>query len=119
MLLVRANTLAKGHSGVRPLIIDTLLAMLRAGVYPVVPVQGSLGASGDLAPTAHIGLVLIGKGEAFCRGNRISGAEALELLRTARGLGDRVRGLLRVGERLRLGIIRNGQPQTVVATVGQ
>jgi histidine ammonia-lyase len=77
MLLVRANTLAKGHSGVRPLIIDTLLAMLRAGVYPVVPVQGSLGASGDLAPLAHLSLVLIGEGEAVYQGERLSGGEAM------------------------------------------
>ncbi len=77
MLLVRANTLAKGHSGVRPLIIDTLLTMLRAGVYPVVPQQGSLGASGDLAPLAHLALVLIGEGEAVFQGERLTGAEAM------------------------------------------
>lgn len=77
MLLVRANTLAKGHSGVRPVIIDTLLAMLREGVYPVVPQQGSLGASGDLAPLAHLALVLIGEGEAVYQGERLSGGEAM------------------------------------------
>ncbi|MBN1963343.1 MAG: histidine ammonia-lyase [Anaerolineae bacterium] len=77
MLLVRANTLAKGFSGVRPLVIDTLLDLLRRGVYPVVPMQGSLGASGDLAPLAHLALVLIGEGEAFYQGERLPGGEAL------------------------------------------
>lgn len=77
MLLVRANTLAKGHSGVRPVIIDTLLAMLHEGVYPVVPQQGSLGASGDLAPLAHLALVLIGEGEAVYQGERMTGGEAM------------------------------------------
>ncbi len=79
MLLVRANTLAKGHSGVRPVVIDTLLELLRAGVYPVIPVQGSLGASGDLAPLAHLALVLIGEGEAVYKGQRMPGGEALQL----------------------------------------
>ncbi len=77
MLVVRANTLAKGYSGVRPLVIDTLLELLRKKVYPVVPVQGSLGASGDLAPLAHLALVLIGEGEAFYNGERLPGGEAL------------------------------------------
>ena len=77
MLLVRANTLAKGYSGVRPVVIDTLLALLRKRVYPVVPVQGSLGASGDLAPLAHLSLVLIGEGEAVIDGERMPGDEAL------------------------------------------
>jgi len=77
MLVVRANTLAKGFSGVRPLIIDTLLELLRKGVYPVVPQQGSLGASGDLAPLAHLALILIGEGEAVYRGERLPGGEAL------------------------------------------
>src|ERR1051325_5631687 len=65
MILLRANSLAKGHSGVRPLVIDTLCLMLNRGVHPVVPSQGSVGASGDLAPLAHLALVLIGEGEAF------------------------------------------------------
>ncbi|GAB4569468.1 MAG: histidine ammonia-lyase [Anaerolineae bacterium] len=77
MLLVRANTLAKGHSGVRPVIIDSLLALLEKNVLPVVPQQGSLGASGDLAPLAHLALVLIGEGEAVVQGERLPGGEAL------------------------------------------
>ncbi len=63
MLLLRANTLALGHSGCRPLLVDRLLAFLAAGIHPVVPEQGSLGASGDLAPLAHLSLPLIGRGQ--------------------------------------------------------
>ncbi len=65
IMLLRANSLAKGFSGVRPAVIDTLCEMLNRGVHPVVPSQGSVGASGDLAPLAHLGLSLIGEGEAF------------------------------------------------------
>ena len=77
MLLVRANTLALGHSGVRPSIIRMLLDMLNAGVHPCIPSQGSLGASGDLAPLAHMTLVLIGEGEAIVAGERLNGRSAL------------------------------------------
>jgi histidine ammonia-lyase len=77
MLVLRANALAGGYSGVRPVVIDTLLRMLERGVHPVVPEQGSLGASGDLAPLAHLALVLIGEGEAIHRGERLAGAEAM------------------------------------------
>jgi histidine ammonia-lyase len=77
MMLLRANTLAKGLSGVRPEVIETLLAMLNAGVYPKIPSQGSLGASGDLAPLAHMTLVLVGEGEALYRGELLPGAEAM------------------------------------------
>ena len=63
MLLLRANTLALGHSGCRPLIVDRLLRFLELGIHPVVPAQGSVGASGDLAPLAHLALPLIGRGE--------------------------------------------------------
>lgn len=77
MLLVRANTLALGYSGVRPVIIYRLLEMLNAGVHPRIPAQGSLGASGDLAPLAHLALVLIGEGEAFYGGELLPGADAM------------------------------------------
>ena len=63
MLLLRANTLALGHSGCRPLLVDRLLAFLAAGIHPVVPEQGSVGASGDLAPLAHLALPIIGRGQ--------------------------------------------------------
>jgi histidine ammonia-lyase len=77
MMLIRANTLAKGHSGVREETLRLLLGMLSRGVHPVVPSQGSLGASGDLAPLAHMALPLIGLGEALFGGQRVPGAEAL------------------------------------------
>ncbi|MBT9332885.1 histidine ammonia-lyase [Paracidobacterium acidisoli] len=79
MLLLRANVLAKGLSGVRPLLIETLAAMMNAGVHPVVPARGSVGASGDLAPLAHLALVVIGEGEAFFRAERMAGERALRL----------------------------------------
>jgi histidine ammonia-lyase len=63
MLLLRANTLALGHSGCRPLLVDRICEFLRLGVHPVVPEQGSVGASGDLAPLAHLALPLIGRGQ--------------------------------------------------------
>ena len=77
MMVIRANTLAKGHSGIREETLRLLLDMLNRGVHPVVPSQGSLGASGDLAPLAHMALPLIGLGEAVYRGERLPGAEAL------------------------------------------
>jgi histidine ammonia-lyase len=77
MMLIRANTLAKGHSGCRPEVIELLLRMLERGVHPVIPRQGSLGASGDLAPLAHMALVLIGLGEAEVAGRVVPGGEAL------------------------------------------
>lgn len=77
MLLARANTLAQGYSGVRPVVIQTLLDMLNAGVHPRMPAQGSLGASGDLAPLAHLTLPLIGEGEAFFQGTLRPGGEAM------------------------------------------
>lgn len=77
MMVVRANTLAKGHSGIREETLRLLLAMLNRGVHPVVPSQGSLGASGDLAPLAHMALPLIGLGEAVYEGQRLPGEEAL------------------------------------------
>ena len=63
MMLLRANSLSKGHSGVRGVVIDTICEMLNRGVTPMVPSQGSVGASGDLAPLAHLALALIGEGE--------------------------------------------------------
>jgi histidine ammonia-lyase len=77
MLLLRANVLALGYSGARPLIIETLLAMLERGVHPLIPEKGSVGASGDLAPLAHLALTVIGEGEAFYQGERMESIEAL------------------------------------------
>jgi histidine ammonia-lyase len=79
MMLLRANSLAKGFSGVRAVVIDTLCEMLNRGVTPFVPSQGSVGASGDLAPLAHIALVMIGEGECIDeKGARISSSDALK-----------------------------------------
>ena len=83
MLLLRANVLAKGLSGVRRETVEMLIELLNAGVRPVVPEKGSVGASGDLAPLAHLALVLIGEGEAFYRGKLMSGAEALQRAKLA------------------------------------
>jgi histidine ammonia-lyase len=77
MLLLRANVLATGHACCRPVVIERLLDLLEARIHPVVPSQGSVGASGDLAPLAHLALVLVGEGEAMVCGERIPGAEAL------------------------------------------
>ena len=78
MMLLRANSLAKGFSGVRPEVIDLLCAMLNKGVHPVVPSQGSVGASGDLAPLAHLALAMIGEGQVWSGDVRINSAEALQ-----------------------------------------
>jgi histidine ammonia-lyase len=77
MILLRANALAKGLSGVRPLVVETLCAMLNAKVHPVIPSQGSVGASGDLAPLAHLAAVVIGEGRAAYKGEILDGGEAL------------------------------------------
>jgi histidine ammonia-lyase len=76
-MLLRANALAKGNSGARVETVELLLALLERGVVPVVPSRGSVGASGDLAPLAHLALPLVGEGEAWVEGERLDGAEAL------------------------------------------
>ncbi len=102
MMLLRANALAKGVSGVRPALVDTLAAMLNAGVVPVIPSRGSCGSSGDLAPLSHLGLVVFRgpgtpdpreSGEAWYRGERLSGAEAMERAGIARLLPAPKEGL--------------------------
>jgi histidine ammonia-lyase len=77
MLLLRANVLAKGHSGIRPELIQLLVDMLNQGVHPIIPAKGSVGASGDLAPLAHLALAVIGEGEAVFAGQRQPAAQAL------------------------------------------
>jgi histidine ammonia-lyase len=77
MVILRANALAKGLSGVRPAVVEILCEMLKHRVHPVIPSQGSVGASGDLAPLAHLAQVLIGEGEAVFHGQRQAGGEAL------------------------------------------
>ena len=95
MMLLRANALCRGISGVRPVLVEMLTEMLNRGVTPVIPQKGSLGASGDLAPLSHMGLVLLGRGQAWYEGELLSGAEAmkkagipvLETLVSKEGLG--------------------------------
>jgi histidine ammonia-lyase len=78
LMLLRANVLAKGLSGARPVVAERLCDLLNHHVYPVVPCRGSVGASGDLAPLAHLALVLIGEGEVFSASTRITGRETFE-----------------------------------------
>jgi histidine ammonia-lyase len=78
VMLLLANSLARGHSGARLEVIETLLSLLNARVWPVIPSRGSVGASGDLAPLAHLGLVLIGEGEAIYEGQRQQAAQVLK-----------------------------------------
>jgi len=78
MMLLRANALAKGLSGVRPRVVETLCQMLNAKVHPMIPSQGSVGASGDLAPLAHLAQVVIGEGSAAFRGGVLTGDEAMK-----------------------------------------
>ncbi len=79
-LLFRLNSLLCGHSGVRPIVIEYLLKFLNHRVYPVIPGKGSVGSSGDLAPLAHLALLLIGEGQARLDGRTLSGAQALKRL---------------------------------------
>lgn len=78
IMLLRANTLANGHSGVQLKVVETLIEMLNRGVHPVIPEKGSLGASGDLANLAHVALVMIGMGEAVYQGKRYQGKTAMK-----------------------------------------
>src|SRR6185503_13031132 len=77
MLAIRINTLMRGHSGIRAATLTALAELLNRGVVPVIPAKGSVGASGDLAPLSHLAIVLLGEGEAFYDGERMTGREAL------------------------------------------
>ncbi len=77
IMLLRIAVLAKGHSGIRLETLQTLVQMLNLGVHPIIPMRGSVGASGDLSPLSHLALVLIGEGEAIYQGERLSGEEAM------------------------------------------
>jgi len=78
LMLLRANTLAKGNSGIRLTTLETLVQMINSGVHPVIPEKGSVGASGDLAPLSHMTLAMMGEGEAEYQGKKMSGEEAME-----------------------------------------
>jgi histidine ammonia-lyase len=106
---LRANSLSAGHSGVKPETLDLIAAMLERGVTPVVPCQGSVGASGDLAPLAHMTLALIGEGEAFYRGERLASGVALERA----GLAP-----ISLGAKEGLALVNGTQVMTGIAALG-
>lgn len=107
--VLRANSLSAGHSGVQPATLDLIVAMLERGVTPVVPCQGSVGASGDLAPLAHMTLVLLGEGEAFYRDARLPGGVALEQA----GLKP-----IELGPKEGLALVNGTQVMTGIAALG-
>jgi len=107
--VLRANSLSAGHSGIKPQTLDLIVELLNSGITPVVPCQGSVGASGDLAPLAHMTLTLIGEGEAFLRGERISSAAALE----RSGLQP-----VTLGAKEGLALINGTQMMTAIAGLG-
>ncbi len=106
ILVLKINSLARGYSGVRPDVLRYLLAFLEHGAYPVVPCQGSVGASGDLAPLAHLSLPLMGLGEVIHDGHRLDGAEALARI----GLEP-----LRLGAKEGLALLNGTQVSTALA----
>jgi histidine ammonia-lyase len=109
MMLLRANVIAKGYSGARPVLVDLLTGMLNAGLYPPIPEQGSVGASGDLAPLAHLALALIGEGDLYRGEDR---ADAATLLAFA-GLKP-----VRLGPKEGITLINGTQAHTAVAALG-
>ena len=110
VLATKAVSLARGHSGVRPALVDALLALFNAGMMPCIPAKGSVGASGDLAPLAHMACVLIGEGEATtAEGERVSGAEAMRRI----GMEPFV-----LGPKEGLALLNGTQVSTALALVG-
>src|SRR6516225_3079544 len=110
VLATKAVSLARGHSGVRPEIVDALLALCNAGLLPRIPSKGSVGASGDLAPLAHLACVLIGEGEVTTpQGEVIGGAEALERI----GIAPFV-----LGPKEGLALLNGTQVSTALALAG-
>lgn len=108
MMLLRANVIAKGYSGARPALVDLLAGMLNAGLYPPIPEQGSVGASGDLAPLAHLALALIGEGDLYRGGERDTAAALL----AAVGLEP-----VRLGPKEGITLINGTQAHTAVAAL--
>src|SRR3989442_3427678 len=108
LMLLRAHVLARRHSGVRPAVVETLLAHLNADLLPTVPEQGSIGASGDLAPLAHLALALLGEGEAALRGERMKASAALQRA----GIQP-----LRLGPKEGLALINGTQPITAIGAL--
>jgi histidine ammonia-lyase len=108
-MLLRANAIAKGYSGARVETVELLLACLNRGVVPVVPARGSVGASGDLAPLAHLALPLVGEGEAMVEGERLLGADALARV----GLSP-----IRLASKEGLSLVNGTQFMTAMAALG-
>jgi histidine ammonia-lyase len=108
MMLLRANVLAKGHSGVRPELAELLLGMLNAGLFPPIPEQGSVGASGDLAPLSHLALSLLGEGELFAGTRR---GPAIDLL-AERGLRS-----IELGPKEGVALVNGTQAHTAIAAL--
>ncbi len=126
IMLLRANTLASGNCGVRLETVQTLIAMLNARVHPFIPQKGSVGASGDLAPLAHLALVLIGEGKAFYRGELLSGREAMEKAASKNTVNDNSElsnqdkaalKILELGAKEGLSLINGTQAMTGVAAL--
>ncbi len=109
IMLLKANSLAAGLSGIRPVVVETLLAFLAHGVTPIIPGRGSVGASGDLAPLAHLGLALIGEGEARHQGEILTGPAVLE----AAGCKP-----VQLESKEGLAILNGTQPSTALALEG-
>ncbi|MBI2711680.1 MAG: histidine ammonia-lyase [Bdellovibrio sp.] len=108
MLLLRASNLAIGHSGVSVSLVEQIIKVLNAGIIPVIPEQGSVGASGDLAPLSHLGLVLVGEGRARYQGKEVKGADALK----AAGLTP-----VRLGPKEGLALINGTQFMTALGVI--
>ena len=108
ILLLRTNVIVKGYSGTRPELAELLIEMLNRKIHPVIPSKGSVGASGDLAPLAHLASVLIGEGEAFYQGKRMKGHEALQLA----GLKS-----IRLGAKEGLSLINGTQQMTAMGAL--
>jgi histidine ammonia-lyase len=109
VLALKANSLARGASAVRPEVVEALLALLAHDVLPAIPAKGSVGASGDLAPLAHLSLVLIGEGEAFHRDRVVDGTQALALANIAP---------LALGPKEGLALLNGTQVSTALALAG-
>ena len=105
MMLLRANSLCKGYSGICLSTVESLIGMLNRRVYPAIPCKGSVGASGDLAPLAHMVLVMMGEGQAYLKGQLVSGKEAM----SAAGLQP-----VRLGGKEGLALINGTQVMTAV-----
>ena len=109
ILLLKINSLSRGYSGVSRALIDHLIAMFNAGIYPVIPEQGSVGASGDLAPLAHLAMVLMGEGEAHVQGVRLPASVALSR--------SHMKPVV-LGEKEGLALLNGTQVSTAIAIIG-